>query len=89
MNSPVPQILGAIFDPNSPFLFSSDFLASVLKTMFLVGFGLYGIFAFAVVRQTALMTRTLQTGANGALRLFSWAHLIVAILIWCIAFLVL
>ena len=89
MPTAVPQILGAIFDPSSPFLFSVAFLFSILRVMFLIGFGLYIIFAFAVIRQIALMTRTFQTGANVFIHLLGWIHFGVAIAIWAFAFFIL
>ncbi|MEP7167352.1 MAG: DUF5657 family protein [Candidatus Woesebacteria bacterium] len=89
MPTAVPQILGAVFDPSSPFLFSGAFLLTVLRFMFLIGFGLYIIFAFAVIRQIALMTRTLKTGANVFVHLLGWIHFGVAVVIWLVAFFVL
>ncbi len=86
MPSPSPAVLGLIFDPNSPFLLSGTAVFFVLKIMFLIGFGLYVVFAFAVLRQCALMTRSLQTGYNLMLHLFSWLHLAAAVAVWLFAF---
>lgn len=82
----MPQVLGMIFDPTSPFLISGSFFLLILKGMFLIGFGLYVIFAFAVLRQSALMTRSLQTGYNLVLTTFGWLHLALAVAIWIFAF---
>ena len=78
-----------IFDPSSPFLISTSIFFSFLKGLFLLGFGVYIVFAFAIIRQTALMTRSVQTGLNSSLRLFSIFHFIVATILWVIAFFVL
>lgn len=85
MNTPTPQVLGLIFDPTSPFLISGNFFLLIIKGMFLIGFGLYVIFAFAVLRQSALMTRSLKTGYNLLLSLFCWLHLAAAVAIWIFA----
>lgn len=89
MPTTFPEVLGTVFDPSSPFLFSIEFLFSVLKFMFLLGFGLYIIFAFAIIRQIALMTRTLRTSANPFVTLLGWAHFGVALSLWIFAFFVL
>lgn len=82
----MPQFFNTIFDPASPVLISGNFLLMILKIMFLIGFGLYVIFAFAVLRQSALMTRSVQSGYNLLLTLFGWLHLAAAIAVWLFAF---
>ena len=83
------QLFTGIFDPMSPIFLSGNFLLGILKLMFLIGFGLYVIFAFAVLRQSVLMTRSVQTGANALLTLFSWLHLAAAVAVWLFAFFIL
>lgn len=85
MNTSTSQIFNSLFDPTSPILISGNFVLFILKMMFLIGFGLYVIFAFAVLRQSALMTRSLQTGYNLLLTLFGWLHLAVAVAVWIFA----
>ncbi len=51
----------------------------VVKIMFLIGMGLYLIFAFVIIRQTHHMTNTLQVGFETPIRLFAWLHLFAAI----------
>lgn len=80
------DVLGAIFDPNSPWLVSSSFLLTILKWMTLVGFGMYVIFAFAIIRQVAMMTKTIQTGLGFPLKIVAWGHFFFAIIVWLIAF---
>jgi hypothetical protein len=81
-----PQILGAVFDPTSPFLLSTAVVLSFFKVLFLIGFGVYVVFAFAVIRQAVLMTRTLQTNLNLPLTVFSWIHFGLSVLLWLFAF---
>ncbi len=80
------QILGVIFDPNSPFLFSEAFVFTILKWMTLIAFGVYILFALVIVRQIALMTKTIKTGFEFVIKIVGYIHLLFAILIWLFAF---
>lgn len=84
-----PQLLQTIIDPNSPLLISSGFLLGFCKVLFLIGFGVYAVFAFAVIRQATLMTRSVETGLNKPLMLLSWVHFATAIAVWIFAYLTL
>ncbi len=84
-----PQVLGSIIDPSSPLFFSQGFVFLIIKIFFLIGFGLYAIFAFALVRQVSLMTRTFFTAMNMIFSVFALIHLFFALGIWLFAFLTL
>lgn len=51
----------------------------VTKTLILVGFGLYTIFAFVIVRQEQLMAQVLKESFEPILRLLTIVHLLLAI----------
>lgn len=59
----------------------ADVLFLLIKAMFLLGSVLYLVFALLVVRQTSLMGRTLITGPSTALKIMSYIHLAVAIVV--------
>ena len=51
----------------------------ILKILFIVGFGLYAIFAFVTTRQIEIMRQTVVTPLSNAIRLVGYIHLFVAI----------
>lgn len=53
----------------------------LVKLLFIGGFLVYTIFASVVVRQTYLMTQTLEVGLETTLKTFSWAYLVLALAI--------
>lgn len=61
----------------------------VAKIFVMVGFSIYLIFAFVVVRQIQLMTQTLEIGYENIIRLLGYAHLLFAIAVFLLAFLIL
>lgn len=61
----------------------------IAKIIALVLLGMYLIFALVVVRQVQLMTDTIEVGFEAPIRLFSYLHLIFAILIFVIAIIIL
>lgn len=70
----------------SPFLdpsfwFTSAFLFLILKWMFVVGVGLYAVFALVIVRQVAVMGKTVHTGYEAIFTLLAYAHLGFALVI--------
>ena len=79
--------LSAIFDPNSPFLIAMPVVFLAFQFLFLVAFALYVIFSFVMIRQTALMARTVSAVLEPILKLLSWIHFGGALLIWALAFL--
>ncbi len=68
--------------------FNFAFLA-VAKIFFLVGLGIYIVFAAVVVRQVGLMTDTVEVGFEGIIKLIAWVHLLFAIFVFLTAFIVL
>lgn len=85
MNTTFEKFL-ALLDPNNPYLFSTVFLFDILKIMILVGFGIYIIFAFVVVRQIQIMTRTITTGLKIPVTMLGLIHLGFALAVWLFAF---
>lgn len=61
----------------------------VLKLLFMLGFLLYSIFAFVVIRQVRLMGQTYSTSLGPILMIFAIAHFLVSIAILVFAFIVL
>ncbi len=60
-----------------------------LKIMFVIGFGLYSIFAFVVTRQVSNMRRTLSTSASLPIRLTGYIHLFTSVILFFAALLIL
>lgn len=50
-----------------------------VRGLFLVGFSVYVLFAFLVVRQVYLMDQTIKTPLAPILKLVAWLHLFVVI----------
>ena len=46
-----------------------------VKAGFLIGLCVYSVFAFVVVRQVSLMTKTLEVGLETAIQIGAWVHL--------------
>ena len=61
----------------------------IAKIVALVLLGMYFIFALVVVRQVQLMTDTIEVGFEVPIRLFSYLHLIFAIVIFVAALIIL
>lgn len=55
------------------------------KIFAIIALSLYIIFAVVVVKQVGLMTRTIEVGLEGLIKLVAWAHLIFAITVLVIA----
>jgi hypothetical protein len=72
----------------TPALFDSA-LFGVVKLLFLVGFGLYIVFAFIATRQIQLMKNTVETSLSPWITLLGWAHLFLAILVFIFVFIIL
>ena len=62
---------------------------SIVKIFVLFGFSIYLVFAFVVVRQIQLMTQTLEVGYENIIRLLGIIHLLFAIAVFLLAFLIL
>jgi len=61
----------------------------VAKIAALILLGMYLIFALVVVRQVQLMTDTIAVGFEVPIRLFSYLHLIFAVLVFLTALIML
>lgn len=61
----------------------------IAKIAVLILLGMYIIFALVVVRQVQLMTDTVAVGFEVPIRLFSYLHLIFAVLIFLAALIML
>lgn len=60
-----------------------------VKTAALILLAIYLVFALVVVRQTRLMTDTLQLGFETPIKLLSYAHLVFAVFVFLTALIVL
>lgn len=61
----------------------------IAKIAALILLGIYLVFALVIVRQVQLMTDTIEVGFEVPIRLFSYLHLIFAILIFLAALIIL
>ena len=61
----------------------------LVKTLFVIGFGIYIAFSVIVVRQVGLMAKTVQTNFNLLIKLIAWIHLGAAVLAFLLALLIL
>lgn len=50
-----------------------------MKGSVLVGLSIYVVFAFVVIRQVQLMTKTLEVGFEAPIRFIAWLHLLFAL----------
>lgn len=65
------------------------FIQIGMKLMTLVGLGIYIVFAFVIVRQEQLMSKTLAAASDKILALFTWLHLGAALVVFALALLIL
>lgn len=49
------------------------------KFAVILGLGIYSVFAFVIVRQVTMMTKTLQIGLEPTLKVFAFLHFFLAI----------
>lgn len=66
----------------------SSFLP-IIKIVFLVGFLIYIVFAFILVRQVDLMTETLELGHEKIIKYISVAHMVFSVLVFLLALILL
>lgn len=59
------------------------------KLMILVGLGIYIVFAFIIVRQEQLMSKTLEAASEKILSLLTWLHLGASVVVFLLALLIL
>jgi len=60
-----------------------------MKLMTLIGLGIYIIFAFVMVRQEQLMSKTLEAASEAILRILTLLHLGAAVVVFFLALLIL
>ena len=58
----------------------------LFKAGLLLAIAMYIVFAFVVIRQIDLMTKTVKTPLTPVLRMVGWGHLIASVVVWLIAF---
>lgn len=58
----------------------------ILKTLTIIGLSLYAIYAWIIVRQEQLMSEVLAASSESFLRILAVAHLVVALGIILLAF---
>ncbi|HBC72426.1 MAG: hypothetical protein UX91_C0001G0131 [Candidatus Amesbacteria bacterium GW2011_GWB1_47_19] len=51
----------------------------IVKGFFVAGLLMYCAFALIIVRQTGVMSETIEAKYNGVLRAFAWIHLLMAV----------
>ena len=85
MNNPLDNLMGMI---NPQDLLNLD-VWTILKWPFLLLFLLYLAFAFIVVRQVGVMSRTLNGVLDTQLKLIAWLHLLVSLSVFVLALLIL
>lgn len=61
----------------------------LVKILFLIGLGIYILFAAIIIRQAALMNRTLKGTLDVGVRLLAWIHFLAAIFIFILALVIL
>ena len=64
-------------------------LFDVVKWFLVVGLVMYSAFAFVVVRQVKVMSEAIEDEFNQTIIVFSWVHLLIAILLTILAVIVL
>ncbi len=55
--------------------------ALMLKLFFIVGVVMYGFFALVVIKQASIMTESIEENANGLVRLLTWVHFGLTVLV--------
>lgn len=59
--------------------------AFILKLFFIVGVVMYGFFALVVIKQASIMTESIEENVNGLVRLLTWVHFGLTVLILIVA----
>ena len=85
MNNPLNDLIATI---NPQDLLNLD-IWTVLKWPFLLLFLFYLAFAFIVVRQVGLMSRTLNGVLDTQLKLIAWLHLLVSLFVFALTLIIL
>ena len=53
----------------------------IVKWFFVVGLIMYSLFAVVVIKHVSVMSETVDSSVNSVMKLFSWLHLAMAILL--------
>ena len=62
---------------------------AIAKGCMLFALGLYLVFALILVRQVYMMAQVICNSFNWLIKLFAWAHLLLSIFIFLLAFIIL
>lgn len=54
---------------------------AIIKWFFVIGLAMYSIFAIVVVKQVSIMSESVESSVNPIIKLLSWLHLAMAILL--------
>jgi hypothetical protein len=57
------------------------------KLLFVLGLGIYTIFAAVVIRQVYIMTNSLEVGFEDTIRLFAWIHFGISLVLFFVVLL--
>ena len=60
-------------------------LLGIAKFFVLFAIGIYIVFALVIIKQVSLMTKTVEVGLEGFIKLIAWAHLAFAVVVFLIA----
>lgn len=60
-------------------LFSFTTFEVIIKWLAVGGLGLYSLFALVIIKQVGIMSETFDADANIVLKLFAWAHFLMAV----------
>lgn len=61
--------------------------ALVIKIFFILGVIMYGFFALVVIKQVSIMTESVEESINGTVKLLSWVHFLLTVLVLIVAIL--
>ena len=68
---------------------SLGFAWMIVKWMVAFGIVIYTVFAAVVIKQVSIMAETVEDPANGIVRLFAWAHLVLSVVILALVIMIL
>lgn len=57
----------------------------VIKTVFLIAIGIYFVFSMMVLREVELMIKTLKSVFNWPIKIITWLHVLLVILVFLFA----
>lgn len=62
-------------------LLNGSLAGLLIKFGLIIGLIMYSLFALVIIKQVGIMAETYEAEANGVVKLFAWAHLIMAIML--------